>query len=221
MKLSAAVLAFLAMPSATAFSPLSVGRTQTALRMSDTMNTANQLALANEQKAAAIRAAEARNQAEIEALKAQIAQIEDLFNRSPNTPTPPSTPAPVPSDLKDMDQNQLFAKLTEFKDYLGTLLKRSEDNKKQVASLTGGGGGIGAAGTAALAGAAGALVTNALDSNRRDSINGIIAGAAGSVASALSKPSPAPVAAPAPAPVAQIDPRLSVRIHHLCLAIYI
>ena len=168
---------------------------------------ANSLAAANQQKAAAIRAAEARNQAEIAALKAQIAQIETLFNRSSNgfTPTPPA----LPPNVAGMDQNQLQMKLGEFKDYLGTLLQRSEDNQKQVASLTGGSGIGGALGTAAVAGSMGALVTNALDSNRRDSIGGIIAGAAGSIASSLSGPSQAP-AAPR---TAKLDPKSQV-CHH-------
>lgn len=205
MKLSAAVsFGLLALPAVSAFTPMATSRSQTALGMTDSLNMANSLAGANEQKAAAIRAAEARNQAEIAALKAQIAQIEDLFNRSPNTysPTPPS----LPPDVAGMDKNQLQVKLEEFKNYLGTLLQRSADNQKQVASLTGGSGIAGAVGTAAVAGSMGALVTNALDSNRRDSIGGIIAGAAGSVASSFSKPSSAPVAAPAPA-----DPKAQVR----------
>ena len=89
-------------------------------------------------------------------------------------------------------------------------MKRSEDNQRQVASLTGGSGALGALGTAAVAGSVGALVTNAVDSNRRDSINGIIAGAAGSLASSLSGPAPAPAPVAAPAPAAPTDPRANV-----------
>ena len=206
MKLSAALtFGLLALPAASAFTPMAASRSQTALRMTDSFSMANSLAAANEQKAAAIRAAEARNQAEINALKAQIAQIESLFNSPSYTPTPPT----LPPNVSNLDKNQLQAKLGEFKSYLGTLLKRSEDNQKQVASLTGGSGIVGALGTAAVAGSVGALVTNAIDNNRRDSINGIIAGAAGSIASSLS-PKSAPVAAPAAAPATPADPRANV-----------
>ena len=189
MKLSSAfTFGLLALPAVSAFTPTTAGRSRSALSMSD-----------NAARAAAIRAAEARNQAEIEALKAQIAQIEDLFNRSPSysTPFPPSTPPSINGAVSGMDQNQLQQKLSELKNKLAELTSKS--------------GITGALGTAAVAGSVGALVTNALDSNRRDSINGIIAGAAGSIASTFTGPSPAPVAAPAPAPVAApLDPRAQV-----------
>uniref|UniRef100_A0A7S3LCW1 Limiting CO2-inducible protein B/C beta carbonyic anhydrase domain-containing protein n=1 Tax=Amphora coffeiformis TaxID=265554 RepID=A0A7S3LCW1_9STRA len=202
MKLSTAVtFGLVVLPAVTAFAPMAATRSRTALGMSDSFSTANSLAAANAQKAAAIRAAEARNQAEIEALKAQIAQIESLFNRSPGgfTPTPPT----LPPDVASMNQNQLQTKLGEFKDYLGTLLQRSKDNQNQLAGLGGSGTGSALA-TAAVAGSMGALVTNALDSNRRDSINGLIAGAAGSIASSLSGPS---TRAPAAAPAVPNDPK--------------
>lgn len=196
MKLTTAVaLGLVAFPVVSGFAPVATpSRSPTALGMSD---------LLNQQKAAAIRAAEARNQAEIEALKLQIAQIESLFNGASTGYSPAGfTPTGLPSDIAYMNQNQLQGKLAEFKNYLGTLLKRSEDNQRQFASLTGGPGG--AIGTAAIAGATGALLTNALDSNRRDSIGGIIAGAAGSIASSLSGPSKAR------APVVSNDPRAQV-----------
>lgn len=200
MKLSAALTAsLLALPAASAFAPTAASRGEASPRMASSLNMASSLA-ANQQKAAAIRAAEARNQAEIEALKAQIAQIESVFAN-------PSTFPTLPADVSSLNSNQLQGKLSEVKSYLGTLLQRSEDNQRQVAALTGGGA-VGALGAAAVAGSAGALITNALDNNRRDSINGIIAGAAGSIASSLSSPAPAPVAARAPA--APADPRANV-----------
>jgi hypothetical protein len=203
MKLStAAVFGLLTLPSASAFAPTMSSRSPTGLRMSDFRAT-DQLSLANQQRAAAIRAAEARNQAEIEALKLQIAQIESsLYNTSPGGLG--YAAAGLPSDFSSMNRNQLQNKLSEFKNYLGTLLRRSEDNQRQFNAVTGGAGG--ALGTAVLAGATGAVLTNALDSNRRDSIGGILAGAAGSIASSLSGP-----ATSSKPTLSTNDPRAQVR----------
>ena len=131
MKLSAALTAsLLALPAASAFAPMAASRGEASPRMASSLKMASSLA-ANQQKAAAIRAAEARNQAEIEALKAQIAQIESAFAN-------PSTFPTLPADVSSLNSNQLQGKLGEVKSYLGTLLQRSEDNQRQVAALTGG-----------------------------------------------------------------------------------
>jgi hypothetical protein len=162
----------------------------TTLHASST-DLANRLVRANEEKAAAIRAAERRNQAEIEALKSQIDQIEAVFaggSSSYYSPSPPSLPA----NLSGLSKFELQNKLREFQDYLSTVLARSESNQREAASILGGGGGgndaLKIAGTAAIAGTFGGLVSGALDSNRRDSIGGIVAGVAGSAAGLLNKP---------------------------------
>jgi len=192
MKLSLSFLALVA--GAQAFQPLHhharSSRSTTALPMSDSLSLANQLARANEEKAATIRAAEARNQAEIEALKAQIAQIEDLFNR-------PATPS--------------ASNLGGLKSYLNTLLQKSQDNQRAYQELTGGQqpGLPSALTSSVLAGTFGGLVAGALDGNRRDSIGGIIAGVAGSAASLASGGSSNEAVAPAApaAPPAYINPK--------------
>jgi hypothetical protein len=170
---------------------------------------ANRLVRANEEKAAAVRAAERRNQAEIEALKSQIDQIEAVFTRSPDysssyaytTPAPPT----LPPNLSGLSKFELQNKLREFQGYLSTLLARSESNQREAAAIANGDA-LKIAGTAAIAGTFGGLVSGALDSNRRDSIGGIVAGVAGSAASLINKPtSNEPVGLPMP-PTARVSP---------------
>jgi hypothetical protein len=182
---------------------------------------ANRLARANEEKAAAIRAAERRNQAEIEALKSQIDQIEAVFGApSYYAPSPPPL---LPANLSGLSKFELQNKLREFQGYLTTLLARSESNQREAASILGGrvGGSSDAlkiAGTAAIAGTFGGLVSGALDSNRRDSIGGIVAGVAGSAAGLLNKPSDEPKGLPLPPGAATRvaeDPQAPVRSFRL------
>ena len=167
----------------------------------------------NDSKAAAIRAAEARNQAEIEALKVQISQLEDLFSRSPGAV---SVAAPSSGSFVDTTRNQLGERLSEFRGYLNNLLQRSRQNEQEYDQIMAQQGGPSLAQTLATsvaAGTMGGLVASALDSNRRDSIGGIIAGVAGSAASLATSNSEgpaAPLAQPISAPVAR-DPRSPVR----------
>ena len=171
-------------------------------RKSTLLHMANTLA----DKASAIRSAEARNQAEIEALKLQIAQIEDLFNRSPG-----SVAAATPSAFADGTRDQLGTRLSEFRQYLSNLVTQSKLNQQeydQIISKQGGGPGLlEAIATSAAAGTFGGLVVGALDSNRRDSLGGILAGVAGSAASFASKSTES---IPAPSPI--LDSRAPVSL---------
>eukprot|EP00523_Entomoneis_sp_CCMP467_P016228 CAMPEP_0168766108 /NCGR_PEP_ID=MMETSP0725-20121227/668_1 /TAXON_ID=265536 /ORGANISM="Amphiprora sp., Strain CCMP467" /LENGTH=440 /DNA_ID=CAMNT_0008815379 /DNA_START=22 /DNA_END=1344 /DNA_ORIENTATION=+ len=199
MKLSTLALLAASCTGASAFQPQQNGaRSFTSLQMTQSLNLANQLAVANAEKAASIRAAEAKNQAEIEALKLQISQIEDLFNSSPTSST-----ASAGNGLQN---------------YLGNLLQKSDANQKAYKELTGGTGpGLSQVlATSVAAGTFGGLVTTALDSNRRDSIAGIVAGVAGSAASLAGGSSTSTTAAPA-AP-AYVDPAAASVINRVLAA---
>ena len=111
------------------------------------------MAKAHQEKAAAIQAAEAQNQADIEALKNQIAQIEQLFDTNPTTNT---------NNISGMK----------------TALDR-QPSSAQNNNAAQGPGLSDIVSTSIVAGTFGGLVTGALDNNRRDSIGGIIAGVAG------------------------------------------
>lgn len=212
MKFSSAAILFVCVttPLTAAFQPrchptaIRSSASSSALHATD---LANRLVRANEEKAAAIRAAERRNQADIEALKSQIDQIEAVFSRSSDysssyTPSPPT----LPLNLSGLSKFELQNKLREFQNYLGTLLARSESNQREAAAIQGQAGeeALKIAGTAVIAGTFGGLVSGALDSNRRDSIGGIVAGVAGSAASLINKPSSEPVGLPMP-PTARVS----------------
>ncbi|KAL7558115.1 hypothetical protein ACA910_016070 [Epithemia clementina (nom. ined.)] len=206
--LVAVFLSILAVPAAHAFLAPGVVVVNPRSSSWSPSTTTTQLPMASTlaDKASAIRAAEARNQAEIEALKLQIAQIEDLFNRSPG-----SIAAATPYSFVDTTKDQLGARLREFRQYLGSLVQQSKSNQLQydqiIAQQGGGPSLLQALATSAAAGTMGGLVVGALDSNRRDSIGGILAGVAGSAASSLASSTkqleapPAAVSVPAPAPV--------------------
>ena len=157
MKLSSSVtlLAVLA-GSASAFSPSQQQRShrRTLFQLQDSLSSiAGEMAKANQEKAAAIQAAEAQNQADIEALKNQIAQIEQLFDTNPTN-----------NNISGMK----------------TALDRQPSSSAQNNNNAAQGPGLSdIVSTSIVAGTFGGLVTGALDNNRRDSIGGIIAGVAG------------------------------------------
>ena len=155
MKLSSSVtlLAVLA-GSASAFSPSQQQRShrRTLFQLQDSLSSiAGEMAKANQEKAAAIQAAEAQNQADIEALKNQIAQIEQLFDTNPTN-------------------NNISGMKTALD---SSSAQNNNNNAAQGPGLSD------IVSTSIVAGTFGGLVTGALDNNRRDSIGGIIAGVAG------------------------------------------
>lgn len=158
MKLSSSVTLLAVLTgSASAFSPSQQQRShrRTLFQLQDSLSSiAGEMAKAHQEKAAAIQAAEAQNQADIEALKNQIAQIEQLFDTNPTT-----TNTNTISGMK-------------------TALDR-QPSSAQNNNAAQGPGLSDIVSTSIVAGTFGGLVTGALDNNRRDSIGGIIAGVAG------------------------------------------
>ena len=157
MKLSSSVTLLAVLTgSASAFSPSQQQRShrRTLFQLQDSLSSiAGEMAKANQEKAAAIQAAEAQNQADIEALKNQIAQIEQLFDTNPTTNT---------NNISGMK----------------TALDR-QPSSAQNNNAAQGPGLSDSVSTSIVAGTFGGLVTGALVNNRRDSIGGIIAGVAG------------------------------------------
>lgn len=157
MKLSSSVTLLAVLTgSASAFSPSQQQRShrRTLFQLQDSLSSiAGEMAKAHQEKAAAIQAAEAQNQADIEALKNQIAQIEQLFDTNPTTNT---------NNISGMK----------------TALDRQPSSARNNDAAQGPGLSD-IVSTSIVAGTFGGLVTGALDNNRRDSIGGIIAGVAG------------------------------------------
>mmetsp|Transcript_6217 Transcript_6217/g.8087 ORF Transcript_6217/g.8087 Transcript_6217/m.8087 type:complete len:466 (-) Transcript_6217:107-1504(-) len=195
MKISnVGILAVLA-NTASAFAPAHYNgpRSTTSLHMSDSLDLANQLVKANEEKAAAVSAAEAKNQAEIEDLKLQIAQIEKLFSPPVTSvaPSSASTPAVTSVATPAYSPNVMEAgaqQLSGLENSLATLFQNSNANTREYNALVGSQGPSlsDVISTSVVAGTFGGLVTSALDGNRRDSIGGIMAGVAGAAVSLMS-----------------------------------
>jgi hypothetical protein len=220
-------------------SPLSstidgVDRSEAVAKLERAAELSDFLAQAYEDKVKAIETVEKQNQAEIDALKAQ---IESLQSQSSGAASKPSAPPKITGDLAKLSNDDLKKKLQEYEEFMAKTMADADPSikaaiqKKQAeaaqqqqqqqqqssttttataGATTSGTGGVLGTEDLLSVGAVSALTAVAtsviLDNTRRQSFGSIVAGVSAPLVAGNSAPEPTETPAPAPATVAPPAP---------------